>query len=484
MSQSQFGGSVGGPLLKNRTFYFSNVEQRHLDQSGLVTIPEPAVAVNQRPAGGRRLSRTARRHWRLPDPRALDQRARQSRPPGRRARSVQRALQPLPPRLEQLAQRRGLDRAERRDRRRQLRSDLRAQQHADAVVAHRARDPRAARGQRFHGAARRPGRSGGEHCRHRGVRNELGQSRGAAQHALPGRQQPLAPERQPCAEARHRFHLQRRSDHLSPRLPRQLRVLVAGEFSGRRLQQRGLHADLRRIRRLADQSQPRAARPGRVEGDLAHHAERRRPLRPAVAGDHRDRRQQPVAARRRGVVALRCPPHDRSRQCRHLLRPRAAPRRGQRPAVGRQHDRRIAAAPDRHQPVARTGLCAGLPRDPHEQRTVRHAAKSDDDGPAAAERLLAPGKRRGRAADRRARHRQRRVSLRPRRTAADVHQPERAGLCRVGHQQRLPAQSRLREQQPVLVGRHCRPITVSTCRSCIGRRVGASTACRTPCRRR
>ncbi len=45
MSQSQFGGSVGGPLLKNRTFYFSNVEQRHLDQSGLVTIPEPTVAV-------------------------------------------------------------------------------------------------------------------------------------------------------------------------------------------------------------------------------------------------------------------------------------------------------------------------------------------------------------------------------------------------------------------------------------------------------
>jgi Carboxypeptidase regulatory-like domain/TonB dependent receptor-like, beta-barrel len=44
MSQSQFGGSVGGPLLKNRTFYFSNVEQRLLDQSGLVTILEPAVA--------------------------------------------------------------------------------------------------------------------------------------------------------------------------------------------------------------------------------------------------------------------------------------------------------------------------------------------------------------------------------------------------------------------------------------------------------
>ena len=49
------------------------------------------------------------------------------------------------------------------------------------------------------------------------------------------------------------------------RLPRQLRLLVAGEFSRRRLQQRRLHADLRRIRRLTDQSEPRAARPGRVE---------------------------------------------------------------------------------------------------------------------------------------------------------------------------------------------------------------------------
>ena len=45
MAQSQFGGSVGGPLLKNRTFYFSNIEQRHSDQSGLVTILDPAVAV-------------------------------------------------------------------------------------------------------------------------------------------------------------------------------------------------------------------------------------------------------------------------------------------------------------------------------------------------------------------------------------------------------------------------------------------------------
>src|SRR5215471_1584169 len=44
MSQKQYGGSIGGPIAKNRTFYFANVEQRRLDQSGLVTIPAATVA--------------------------------------------------------------------------------------------------------------------------------------------------------------------------------------------------------------------------------------------------------------------------------------------------------------------------------------------------------------------------------------------------------------------------------------------------------
>jgi hypothetical protein len=41
MDQEQFGGSLGGPLRRNRTFYFGNVERRILDQSGLVTIDNP-----------------------------------------------------------------------------------------------------------------------------------------------------------------------------------------------------------------------------------------------------------------------------------------------------------------------------------------------------------------------------------------------------------------------------------------------------------
>jgi TonB dependent receptor-like, beta-barrel len=45
MSQQQYGASLGGPVRHNRTFYFANVEQRRLDQTGLTTVPEPAVDI-------------------------------------------------------------------------------------------------------------------------------------------------------------------------------------------------------------------------------------------------------------------------------------------------------------------------------------------------------------------------------------------------------------------------------------------------------
>jgi hypothetical protein len=49
MSQQQVGASLGGPVVANRTFYFTNIERRNLDQSGLVTVDPVSVdAINAR----------------------------------------------------------------------------------------------------------------------------------------------------------------------------------------------------------------------------------------------------------------------------------------------------------------------------------------------------------------------------------------------------------------------------------------------------
>jgi hypothetical protein len=44
MDQSQYGVSLGGPIVTNRTFFFANVEQRRLDQTGLATVSDGNVA--------------------------------------------------------------------------------------------------------------------------------------------------------------------------------------------------------------------------------------------------------------------------------------------------------------------------------------------------------------------------------------------------------------------------------------------------------
>ena len=49
MDQQQYGVSAGGPVRRDRTFYFTNVEQRRLHQTGLVTIaPDNVATINAR----------------------------------------------------------------------------------------------------------------------------------------------------------------------------------------------------------------------------------------------------------------------------------------------------------------------------------------------------------------------------------------------------------------------------------------------------
>ena len=218
MNQTQYGAVSAGRSCANRTFYFANVEQRRLDQTGLMTIsPERRRVINarlaavgyQRPADrDRHLSEPGGHHELLGK---LDHQV-----SGRDQFSVRYSLYDVDSQNARGAG--GSERAERVGGPGQHRSDDRGQQHADAVAANGDRDARAVRPRRSASAADRSDRAGREHRRRRLVRHELsGSPTRRVNKMYQVVEQPVASGRCARAPGRRRFPLQRRPHYLSAR---------------------------------------------------------------------------------------------------------------------------------------------------------------------------------------------------------------------------------------------------------------------------
>ena len=450
LTQAQYGATLGGPLVRDRTFYFANFEQRELNQSGLITIaPANVAAINARLASvGYRGPRLSTGLYSNPVHMTTFLGKVDHQFNEKDQFSVRYSLYDVNSRNSRGAG--GLMRRKRLGQSGRYRSDGCREQRRDAVVAYGQRNSRAVHAQQPACAAVRPDRSGGQHFRSGYFRNVVGFSDGAAQQALRSCRQPVVSGGSARVARRRRLSVQRRHHHLSALDSRQLFLFVAGEFPERNIQQLGFYADIRQLGRSADQSECRRLCTGRMESQPPPDFEPRRSLRSAVSEDDRHGYQQRFAARRLRVVAVWRPGHRGSRQLRSFLRSRAAARAGQCAALGGQHGRHRQLEPDQHQSFsdAKRGAC--FPEHPQQPGdSARRAVQLHHHEPAHAECLFGAGQPRDRAAARTEQHAQRRLSARAR-TASDCFgESERAGLRGVGQQQWMPSESELRQQQPV-----------------------------------
>ena len=396
MDQEQFGFSLGGPVRLNRTFFFTNVERKILDQTGVVSItPDNVATINARLQqvgyGGQPVATGI-----YPNPvhstNLLGKIDHQFS--GADQFTVRYALYDVTSanargvgNLNAPSGSTGLDNRD---------QSVAISNVLDALVEHPERNPGANRPRRPAGLLHRPGRTAGLDFGRRHVRHLREQPDQTPEHAVPGGQQRVASSRGTRSARRRRFPLQRRHDHLPALVPRRLYVLVARQLPDGQLQR--LRADVRQSGRGPEESERRVLRPGRVARQLEADAQPRASLRPAVARDDQHRHQQRVPARRLRLVADRLTEFPDPGRRGRLLRSRPASRRGECAAVRRQHDRRDAVAPAAGvEPSAHADRGAGIPQHPAGPAAIDQPRIDHDDGQEPAERLLEAGEHRGRA---------------------------------------------------------------------------------------
>ena len=122
---------------------------------------------------------------------------------------------------------------------------------------------------------------------------------------------------------------------------------------------------------FADEPECRLLRTGRVEGEPSPHSEYRRALRPAIPRDHLHRHEQRLAAGRIRLVSVRVQAHRGSRQFWALLRPSAAARARECDPVRREQHEHRQPEPDRRQPFPDASRSARLPEYLERRRAVR-----------------------------------------------------------------------------------------------------------------
>ncbi len=361
------------PARRDRTFYFANVEQRRLDQTGLTTISR------RQP---RRPCRRGSRRWAIraravatgvyPNPVDTTHLLGESstiRSAGHDQVSVRYSLSDVSSRNSRGAGALERARAPRPGWTIAI-SAVAVRQHADALTAHRQRDARA-------GRPRTPGRAA-DGCSRAGGRPSpasatfgtfIHQSDRPRQHDAAGGGQRVAAGRRARVAGRRRRPLQRQHRHVPARVARQTYAFSSlANFLSGTYNNAGFTQTFGAT--VVSQTNPNvglfAQDEWRVRPDLTLNLGVRYDLQ--FLETIRTRRQQRGAACGRRVDAVRVASHRRAGQQRSVLRPRAAACGGQRAAVGGQHDRPGQPAAGRCEPGAGAGRRAGVPGDSRRAR--------------------------------------------------------------------------------------------------------------------